>query len=184
MAAATRTQAWRPGHCASAPLDLIVHSVAGAALNTCIQQCMMHDSWQCWVCDCPHSAFCKQPKTRPKKVLTWVRLQYATSSDVDFMPHAIKFFLKSEDFAVEDRLYQNSQIRHTLPELVHSSDNASGIVRSRSGMSFPPFMIMERGSPLAECVCQHHEFVRPAQRVLASKAGAALRHATVHVWKC
>ena len=72
------------------------------------------------------------------------------------MQYAIKFFLQPEDFAVEERLYWNSLIRHTLPELIHSSDNAAGSVRSRSGVPFPPFMVMERGSTLAECACLLH----------------------------
>ena len=79
-------------------------------------------------------------------------VQFARSKDGGYSQFAIKFFLRPEDYAVEQRLYQDPQISRTLPDLVYASDNADQSVRSKSGMPFPPFMVMERGASLSECV--------------------------------
>jgi hypothetical protein len=78
-------------------------------------------------------------------------VQFARGANGGFEQRAIKLFTRSEDFAIEQRWYMNAAIHKTLPKLVGASDNADGSVRSITGMPFPPFMILERGTSLAEC---------------------------------
>ena len=45
-------------------------------------------------------------------------------------------------------LYQDPQLRRTLPDLLFATDNADGKVVSQSGYRFPPFFVLERGLTL------------------------------------
>ena len=83
-------------------------------------------------------------------------VQFARDKDGGDQEVAIKFFLRKEDHAVEERLYEHASIRKTLPKLLVSSDNASGRLQSGRGMPFPPFMVMERGCKLAMCDSPAH----------------------------
>ena len=51
---------------------------------------------------------------------------------------------------MEMRLLRHSLTLSCIPEVFDASDNAGGSVRSRSGFVFPPYVVMERGTTLAE----------------------------------
>ena len=78
-------------------------------------------------------------------------LQFARENDGSDKQYAIKFFMISDDYTEEEKLYRHSLIRHTLPELILSSDNADGRFKSKNGWPFPPFMVLERGFSLSTC---------------------------------
>ena len=50
----------------------------------------------------------------------------------------------------EARHYRDPVLRQVLPPLLHASENADGAARSRAGVPFPPFIVLERGIPLFE----------------------------------
>ena len=54
----------------------------------------------------------------------------------------------ADEFEAEVLLYRNPVLARTLPQLLHASDNSTGSARSRSGFTFPPFLILERGITL------------------------------------
>jgi hypothetical protein len=51
----------------------------------------------------------------------------------------------------EAEQYTRPQIARVLPELKRAEPNEDKAWKSPTGYVFPPFMIMERGSPLSEC---------------------------------
>ena len=59
-------------------------------------------------------------------------------------PYAIKFFLKRKDFEDEVRMYRDPALRDTLPTILHATANEDGALRSRSGYTLPPFVVLER----------------------------------------
>ena len=74
--------------------------------------------------------------------VTRYTLQFARLNDGSDEQFAIKFFLHDGDFEIEEALYWHTLIRPTLPDLIYSSKNAEGAVTSRSGVPFPPFMVL------------------------------------------
>jgi serine/threonine protein kinase len=62
---------------------------------------------------------------------------------------AIKFFIRGKvEYDEEVGLYERPELRNLLPELLMHSENADRSLRSRSGFTWPPFMVMERGVTL------------------------------------
>ena len=47
-------------------------------------------------------------------------------------------------------LYRDPVLQEVLPQMLQVNANAGGAVRSRSGYPFPPRVVLERGTPLAE----------------------------------
>ena len=74
-------------------------------------------------------------------------LQFARDDETgdDF---AIKFFTLRENFDRESQLYANPALRSMMPAVRAVVPNADGAVRSASGWSFPPCIVIERGESL------------------------------------
>ena len=79
-------------------------------------------------------------------------MQFARSRDGGFKQFAIKFFMQPADFDIETQHYRHPLVRECLPQLFHAQANADGALKSASGVPFWPFMVLERGTSLAECV--------------------------------
>lgn len=61
-----------------------------------------------------------------------------------------RFFVDINDFDLECRLCQDPTLRETLPACIGSSANKDGRERRGDGFVFPPYLVMDRGTPLAE----------------------------------
>jgi hypothetical protein len=75
-------------------------------------------------------------------------------------------------------LYRDPVLRRMLPELRRASDNADGAARSRSGYTFPPYFVLERGMTLREWGRQprsHFEVSTMVERVAQLLAACSSR---------
>jgi hypothetical protein len=61
-----------------------------------------------------------------------------------------RIFCDSSAFDEEVAQYRDPVLKLCLPDLIHASANADGAVRSARGFVFPPFLVIERGMPLAD----------------------------------
>ena len=53
-----------------------------------------------------------------------------------------RFFHEFDDFAAEVNLYKDILLRDILPQLLHADDNSGGLLRSKNGFAYPPFMVL------------------------------------------
>ena len=51
-------------------------------------------------------------------------------------------------------LYRDPVLKQVLPDLIRANDNANCSVRSRSGVPFPPYLVLERGVTLRTWAAQ------------------------------
>jgi hypothetical protein len=58
---------------------------------------------------------------------------------------AVKCFLSHDAYENELQYYQDPGLREILVPVVHFDGNESGSVCTRSGYTFPPFIVVERG---------------------------------------
>lgn len=58
--------------------------------------------------------------------------------------------MKLVEYEEEAALYHDPVLCKLLPEILHSSNNADGRISSRSGVPFPPFLVLERGVTLSQ----------------------------------
>ena len=77
--------------------------------------------------------------------------QFARSRGYGFKQFAIKFFMQPADSDIETQHYRNALVRECLPQLFHAQANSDSALKSASDVSFPLFMVLERGTSLAEC---------------------------------
>lgn len=86
-------------------------------------------------------------------------LQFARDQSGGFQQFAIKFFLDSKDFGLEEAMYAQPELRKVLPNLIDAraqrDPSSIATAKSRHGYVFPPFLVLERGLSLAECAFQH-----------------------------
>ena len=68
-------------------------------------------------------------------------VQFARSADVGDEQYAVKFFMSVAVYRREQALYRDDAIKHTLPELLLASDDATTAVRTEGGYPFPPFLV-------------------------------------------
>ena len=95
--------------------------------------------------------------------------------------HRSRFFNRASDYAIEERMYHNTDIKQTLPELFAAGANGDGALRARSGYVFPPFLVMERGMTLAEWVQQRRDALAVLSMFKDCAALLATLHAAGHV---
>ena len=63
-----------------------------------------------------------------------------------------RLFHQKVEFETEVALYRDPLLKQLLPDLLDANENADGKVRSRSGVPFAPYMVLERGAHAA-AVC-------------------------------
>ena len=78
-------------------------------------------------------------------------VQFARGRDGGFAQYAIKLLFDREDYEREIALYVDKSIAPVLPQLTFATDNASSSFHWNSYV-FPPFLVMDRGTSLFECV--------------------------------
>ena len=61
-----------------------------------------------------------------------------------------RFFSSKADFELESGLYDDQALRQTLPACLGAAENEDGRTRCSNGFVFPPYLIMDRGTPLAQ----------------------------------
>jgi hypothetical protein len=75
---------------------------------------------------------------------------FARGAGRGFRQYAIKFFTRMADYVLEVRLFKSEIVAEALPALIEHDDNLDGTVCSSDGFEFPPFVVMDRGTPLSE----------------------------------
>jgi serine/threonine protein kinase len=61
-----------------------------------------------------------------------------------------RYFERVAHYAFEVRLFKDSMIQPLLPTLVENNDNLDSSVTTLDGFAFPPYIVMDRGTPLSE----------------------------------
>jgi serine/threonine protein kinase len=93
-----------------------------------------------------------------------------------------RFFRWRSEFDQKVALYNDPVLRSTLPDLLRADDNASGVTQSKSGYVFPPWLVLERGTTLADWVRRPRGYgevltmVESLARMLATLHAAELVH--------
>jgi serine/threonine protein kinase len=94
-------------------------------------------------------------------------------------------FMDRDEFEEEVALYRMPALAIIMPPLFHADDNAAGAVRSRSGYTFPPFLVLERGTTLRQWLQEDRNFfevttmVEALARLLDSLHAAGYVHRDV-----
>lgn len=94
---------------------------------------------------------------------------------------AVKFFLAPGAYESELAYYQNPALREILVPVAHSEGNGGGVVRSKGGYVFPPFIIVERGEVWPRTAV-HLLALACHARGLPARCGRALIEAQPSLW--
>ena len=92
-----------------------------------------------------------------------------------------RLFTDTQAFERERAEYSDPLLRSVLPTLHEASDNTDGAARSATGALFPPYMVLERGMPLADWMRQPRGHLEVAVMVQALAALLARLHGAQRV---
>lgn len=92
-----------------------------------------------------------------------------------------RLLLDRTEFEEEVALYRTPELVSVMPDLLQVHDNAGGAVRSRSGYTFPPFLVLERGTTLRTWMAEERSFFDTLSMVEAVTRLLATLHAAGYV---
>ena len=89
--------------------------------------------------------------------------------------------MNRDEFEEEAALYRTPALASIMPDLLQVADNADGTVCSRSGYTFPPFLVLERGTTLRKWMEEERNYFEVAGMVEALARLLGSLHAAGYV---